>query len=88
MPAADSRVSSSLAASGQSAAVHGTKVQATLSGTWTGTVKLQVDVVGTWTDTGDSWTTNQSFVVDGASPRSYRLDFTRTSGTLVFDLMG
>ncbi len=84
----DSRVLNTLAASGQSDAVHGVKVDITLYGTWAGTVELQRYIDGEWVDTGDSWTANDAIVVDGVTPYSYRLDFTRSSGTLEYDLNG
>ena len=81
----------SLSASNQSDSVHGVLCDIVLSGTWTGTVELQVMVkdasgVESWADTGDSWTANGAYVGDAATPRKWRIDFTRNSGTLVYEL--
>lgn len=86
---ADSVVAGSLAVSGQSSpAVLGKAVDLALSGTWVGTVKLQVFTQNTWVDTGDSWTANTFKIIDAATPQQWRIDFARTSGTLVYDLRG
>lgn len=81
-------VQGTLSASNQTAAELGSKLDISLSGTWTGTVKLQRFMSGAWQDTGDSWTANAQVVVEGASPLQYRLDWTRTSGDLVYHLIG
>jgi long-subunit fatty acid transport protein len=81
-------VEGTLAATGQSGLVSGRKVDVILSGTWVGTVKLQVLSQNVWTDTGTSWTANAFQVVDVGDILQWRLDFARTSGSLIFDLRG
>ncbi len=82
------REAATLAASGQSEDVIGTKVDIILHGTWVGTVKLQVYAGATsgWKDTGDEWTANGHDVAESATPHRFRLDFTRSSGTLEYDI--
>lgn len=84
----DGRVTGTLSASGQTAACHGRRLDILLSGTWVGTVKLQRYTQGAWVDTTDSWTANDFIVVDGATPADYRLDFTRSSGSVVYEMTG
>ena len=84
----DPRQQGTLAASGQSGEIHGKRADIALSGTWVGTVNLQRYVSGGWNNTGDSWTANAIDVVDGATHGTYRLDWTRTSGSLVYDIRG
>lgn len=76
-----------LAASGQSQPVVGNAVDLSLSGTWTGTVKLQRFMSGGWQDTGDSWTANTEQVIAAATPQKFRIDWTRVSGSLVYHLI-
>lgn len=85
----DSRVTGTLSATGQTAACHGRKIDIILTGTWVGTVALQRKVdASTWLDCGEAWTANDAYVVDGVTPGDYRLDWTRTSGSLVYNLQG
>lgn len=89
MPATyEVRDTGSLASSTQSNIVIGRSVDISLSGTWVGTVKLQRYMAGDWRDTGDTWTANVEAVADSARFTQWRLDFTRTSGTLVYELRG
>jgi long-subunit fatty acid transport protein len=81
-------VEGTLAATGQSGFVSGRKVDVLLSGAWVGTVKLQVLSQNVWTDTGTSWTANAFQVSDVGDIFQWRLDFARTSGSLIFDLRG
>lgn len=82
-------VSVTLAATGQTEPELATRLDISLSGTWTGTAKLQrkVGITG-WVDTGDSWTTNVETYLEGASMLQYRIDWTRSSGSLVVNLIG
>lgn len=80
--------SATLNASGQSEAEPGRTLDISISGTWTGTVKLQRWMAGAWQDTGDSWTANGEFVAEAATPVKWRLDWTRSSGSLVYDIRG
>ena len=79
----------SLAASGQSAAIGpGRAVAITLYGTWVGTVVLQRKIGAAWYAIKEaSWTANVStnFFV-GPKPELVRIDFTRSSGTVDYDL--
>lgn len=96
--AATAPVSGSLAATGQSAVFTpspGRPVRLRLSGTWVGTAKVQRKDRGdaTWRDMtagGAAWasfTANCNEDVDEASEDAqYRVDFTRTSGTLEYRL--
>lgn len=77
-----------LASSTQTDSVIGKNLDITLSGTWVGTVALQRYVGSTWISTGDTWTANAADVAEAATPGEWRLDFTRTSGSLVYDLRG
>lgn len=62
-----------------------------LTGTWTGTVNLQTgpNSDGSWSNMTDgsgnaiALTTNANCPIDNAMPMSMRVNFTRTSGTLV-----
>ena len=76
----------SLATSATSNPVDGVKANVLLSGTWVGTVSLEVFSQNIWVATGKTWTANIMEVIDSASPQRWRLNFTRTSGTLVYDL--
>lgn len=85
----DSRISESLSTSTQTAACHGRKIDVILTGTWTGTVTVERRTgASTWLDIGESWTANDSYVIDGATPGDYRLNFSRSSGTLVANMWG
>ena len=85
----DPRITGTLAATGSSDPCHGRKVDVILTGTWTGTVTVQrKSGASTWLDIGESWTANDSYVIDGATPGDYRLTFTRSSGTLQYDMWG
>lgn len=75
-----------MSASGQSSDVIGNGVDLILSGTWAGTVKLQVYANGGWVDTGDSWTANDMLVIETATSHKWRIDWTRVSGTLAYEL--
>lgn len=77
-----------LDASGQSAVELGINLDISLSGTWAGTVKLQRFMASGWRDTGDSWTANGEFLANSATRNKWRLDWTRVSGSLVYDLRG
>lgn len=92
-------VSASLAATGQSdafTAQAGRPVRVRLSGTWAGTAKVQRSDDGgsNWFDmtvNGSAWasfTANCNEEVDDPSRPDiqYRINFTRSSGTLVFRL--
>lgn len=81
-------VQGTLVATGQTAGELGSKIDISLSGTWVGTVVLQRYMSGGWQNTGDSWTANDEIYVEGATPLMYRLDWTRTSGSLVYHLNG
>ena len=94
-----SAVSGSLASSTQSSTFQTEGpglVSVALSGTWVGTAKVQrsYDRGTTWRDMtvgGSTWasfTANCDEPVDEAARAGiqYRIDFTRTSGTLVYSL--
>jgi hypothetical protein len=79
-------VQDTLAISGQSDDVIGNKVDLTFSGTWTGTIALQIYASAGWQNTGDTWTANGSYLAESAQMRKWRVDFTRASGTLSYDI--
>lgn len=81
-------ISQTLSSTTQTDAELGSKLDISLSGTWVGTAKLQRKINGTWVDTGDSWTANVETLAEAASPFQWRIDFTRTSGSLVVGLFG
>ncbi len=88
MPATLNEVDSgTLASSTQSNEVGACKaVNLSLSGTWTGTAALQRYIGGQWVNV-KSWTANVETIVQlGARPVRARIDFTRTSGSLVYAL--
>lgn len=77
-----------LDASGQTTPENGVNLDISLSGTWTGTAKLQRFMGGGWQDTGDSWTANGEFVAEAGGRMKWRIDWTRLSGSLVVELRG
>jgi hypothetical protein len=85
----DSRITGTLAITGQSDPCHGRKIDVIITGTWTGTVTVERKTgASTWLDIGESWTGNDSYVIDGSTPGDYRLSFARSSGTLVYNMWG
>lgn len=91
------KATDSLSATGRSAALVMTKGKIRLSGTWAGTVNVQTDLDNdaTWSDelspdTGSAWafTGNGTVTVDHKIPAKTAIYFTRTSGTLVVDMLG
>jgi len=89
MAVSHEKAGGSLATSTQSTQVGRCKaVTVSLSGTWTGTVVGQrsLDDGVTWGDvSGASWTANvETQFQIGVRPVIFRLDFTRSSGTLVY----
>lgn len=98
-PYRGANITGSLSVSGQSAVFTpqaGREVYVRLSGTWTGTAKVQRsrDAGATWADmtvAGTPWavfTANCDEAVDdpGHGDFRYRIDFVRTSGTLDYVL--
>lgn len=80
----------SVVATGQTNPIGPAKVVSiSLSGTWEGTVKGQRKIAGTWRDIeGASWTANvETSLLVAVRPHLFRLDFTRTSGTLVVTII-
>jgi len=80
-------VNEDLAATGQSNAVHASTIDLMLSGTWAGTAQVQTqnETDGSWIDMEGSdgtFTANAAKVIEWATPRPTRIDWTRTSGTL------
>ena len=65
-----------------------------ISGTWTGTANVQVQTGGTWTDMTDeagtvvAYTANMSCAIDNAVALPTRVNWTRSSGDLVYFLTG
>lgn len=84
------RQAGTLTVTGQTGQVHGKKIDIILAGTWVGTVKLQrqAGATPTFYDTGDEWTANAQDVAEAASNGIWRLDWTRTSGSLIYDIRG
>ena len=83
------RTSGTLAATGQSAAIGPCRAtNVSLSGTWVGTAVLQRYINGDWRAIdGASWTANIETIKQvGASPYLTRIDWTRTSGSLVYEI--
>ena len=80
-------INEDLAASSQSSAIMARKFDIFLTGTWVGTVQVQIK---DWTD--DTWfdlpgadgtfTSNDAKVIEFADERPARVDFARTSGTV------
>lgn len=82
-------IKETLSTSTQSSAEIGRTLDISLSGTWTGTVELQRLMGGTWMDTGDSWTANaEAFAQAAGAGTQWRVDFTRSTGDLVVNLVG
>lgn len=77
---------SPLTVSGQTDEVVGRRLDISLSGTWAGTAKLQRFMAGGWQDTGDSWTANAEVVAEAAGAVRWRIDWTRVSGSLVYEI--
>jgi hypothetical protein len=84
-----------LAATGNGLPVTMRRGYLRLSGTWVGTVNVQVQLGGTWsnmsnpnTGTDLAFTANQSFAIDNAIALPTRVNWTRTSGSLVYFLTG
>lgn len=85
------RVSDTLAATGPGTAITIQQGWLQLTGTWTGTVNLQTgpNPDGSWSNITDatgtplSYTTNANFAINNAIPMSMRVNFTKTTGTLV-----
>ena len=87
-----SPVSGSTAVSAQSATIKsrgGTSFNLSLFGTWTGSVQVQrsFDAGTTWLDRGAPDTANiESVIAEPERGVSYRLDITRTTGTIDYRL--
>ncbi|RTL63538.1 MAG: hypothetical protein EKK41_23155 [Hyphomicrobiales bacterium] len=85
------RVQDSLAATGAGTAITVQTGWLSLSGTWVGTVNLQrgPNPDGSWSNITDAsgnviaLSVNTECPIDNAIPMSMRVNFTRTSGTLV-----
>lgn len=82
-----SPVSGAAAASGQSPVIksnRGTTFNVSLFGTWTGSVQVQRSFNGTtWLDVGSPHTANiETTVSEPEKGVSYRLNITRTTGTI------
>lgn len=85
------QVSDSLAATGTGTAITVKNGWLSLSGTWAGTVNLQrgPNADGSWSNMTDgsgnaiALTVNTECPIDNAIPMQMRVNFTRTSGTLV-----
>lgn len=87
-----SPVTGAAAVSGQSATIvsnKGTSFNLSLFGTWTGSVQVQrsFDAGVTWLDRGAAHTINvESVIEEPERGVSYRLDITRTTGTIDYRL--
>jgi hypothetical protein len=85
------RVVDTLAATGTGTAITVQTGWLSLTGTWTGTVNLQTgpNPDGSWSSITDAsgnviaLTVNTNCPIDNAIPMSMRVNFTRTTGTLV-----
>jgi len=85
------RQQDTLAATGPGTAITVQNGWLQLTGTWVGTVNLQTgpNPDGSWSNMTDATgnaialTTNANCPIDDAMPMSMRVNFTRTSGTLV-----
>ena len=88
--------SDSIAATGAGGSVVIRKGWLSISGTWVGTINLQVDVNNndTWSNATDqtgtaiALTQNTNCPIDNAVAMKTRAYFTRTSGTAVVTLIG
>lgn len=85
-------VRGSFSATGASSTVEGTDAEVIVSGTFTGTVTLQMAISSTsgtdvWVSVGTALTASGTIQYNGLTTRKFRANYTHTSGSLIFELV-